>query len=929
MATPLSITKSGTRSVLVEALFNEIVSNTGNYYHFIGKALPWDTVDDIATAPENTVEYETATRERIVFMKKITSSDVAFIIPRYNWVSGHVYDMYDDYLGGKLVSDAIGSGTTSALSGDFSSIISEVGIGWTVEGEGIDEQTSILDITSSSIVLSKPIVGPVESISIINTAPSGAKALENSRFYVLTNERNVYKCLYNNKGAPSTVKPYSTTNEVIYTDDGYIWKFMYTIPNALANKFLTPEDMPVTTSLRSGYYSQGAINSVTIQSYGQTYLPTDQLSVIGDGHASESVYRIVGINVIDQGDGYLTEPVVVITPPYTTVDFLGESTAITGQYIKADNRIYRAISGGQLGITTPIHTAGTADSGNVPLLFVAAVPEFEVVIDDSKLQSIDLTGIVGRINLTSVGIGYDYLNPPSVTINDDTGTGATAFATVSPEGYLTRITISNRGVGYSPAATISIDAPPIVDAVWAELEIVSNGDIIQHLGNLYEVVSEGVLQELGTVPPTHVQGTLTNGDVELAYYGQAASAQVEIYYGFGYNNTPNLTIAPPVVHDTTWVAEGTATLGQIVKSSNNFYEVTTAGVYGINAPVHTSGTVSNGTAELEFIGKSAIASLELERTQASITPVIENGQIVNVVINDPGIGYTFAEIIIQSSSGINASIIPNLGIGDLNTRQAITEILSVPGTIEVIDVLNPGSEYTSESAVVTVTGDGTGCTASAIIERGRIARIDVLTPGVGYTKASVQIGTSSGRQAYARAIVSPYRGHGKNAVQELNAQTIALASTIASDKNQGFVVDNDYRQLGVIKDPALMGVQRRFTGFSASTCYNVTAIFTYSEINSDDTITDELGNRYVVIAKPTVEPAPGEAFPILLQSIDNVSPTDGELFIYSNGTLSATASKITQPDVDKYSGTILFIDNRSPFQPTDQQTIAIKTVIRL
>jgi hypothetical protein len=70
-------------------------------------------------------------------------------------------------------------------------------------------------------------------------------------YYVLTDDNQVYICLKqstNDEGVanPSTSKP-TTTNvgTVQKTADGYIWKFLYTIGGATANKFLSANYMPV------------------------------------------------------------------------------------------------------------------------------------------------------------------------------------------------------------------------------------------------------------------------------------------------------------------------------------------------------------------------------------------------------------------------------------------------------------------------------------------------------------------------------------------------------------------------------------------------------------------------------------------------------------------------------------------------------------
>ncbi len=66
-------------------------------------------------------------------------------------------------------------------------------------------------------------------------------------YYVMTDEYNVYKCLYNNKGAPSTIKPTGYSTSRFTTSDGYTWKYMYTVSLGEANKFLTSSFIPVKT----------------------------------------------------------------------------------------------------------------------------------------------------------------------------------------------------------------------------------------------------------------------------------------------------------------------------------------------------------------------------------------------------------------------------------------------------------------------------------------------------------------------------------------------------------------------------------------------------------------------------------------------------------------------------------------------------------
>ena len=47
-------------------------------------------------APGTTSYYENESRNRIISVKKITTTDVSYVVERIDWVSGTVYDMFED-----------------------------------------------------------------------------------------------------------------------------------------------------------------------------------------------------------------------------------------------------------------------------------------------------------------------------------------------------------------------------------------------------------------------------------------------------------------------------------------------------------------------------------------------------------------------------------------------------------------------------------------------------------------------------------------------------------------------------------------------------------------------------------------------------------------------------------------------------------------
>ena len=111
----------------------------------------------------------------------------------------------------------------------------------------------------------------------------------NYNFYVLTEDLNVYKCLWNNNGAESLYAPSGTSIDLIKTADGYIWKYLYSIRPELKN-FITNDYMPVdfldrlvyesgdlrnqqlAVELDAKYNGSGKLSSVVITQVGAPYL---------------------------------------------------------------------------------------------------------------------------------------------------------------------------------------------------------------------------------------------------------------------------------------------------------------------------------------------------------------------------------------------------------------------------------------------------------------------------------------------------------------------------------------------------------------------------------------------------------------------------------------------------------------------------------
>lgn len=1029
----LSIPKPGLKTAVIEALYNEILTNSNNYYYFLGKTLEYGDGDVLET-PEPTIKYAANTRDEMIFFKKITTADVSYIIPRYNWESGEVFDMYDDYIGHIINFTDMEYGTQSItvtaanhglVTGDVVNIT-----GATPNGYNGTHTVIAYSTNNFTVELTTADPGPWQTGGTIVTCSTlGSTLIETSKFYCVTDEFHVYKCLDNNYGAPSTVKPYSTTHRLLKLSDGYTWKYMYTIPVSSRNKFMTLTDMPVTTAIKNQYYSRGSITSVTINEYGTEYdIDDTSLEVFGNGRLTDNGLKINGVSINAPGTGYVTPPTVIIDPPYTFTAFETEEDYLLGQYVEHENNIYEVVSPGTSGLSSPTHTSSEpVYNGTVALKWAGRIATATATLDGDAVDTIVLDGIIGYVNITNPGYGYSDDPLPTISISGD-GVDADVIARVV-NTRIAGVTIVNRGTDYTNAS-VTIDPPRTDDDPWVSEATVALNDIISSSGKYYQVTNVDDGTTLGTFSPSHTEGVAVNGDVELTYVAADATAEVELYYGYGYNAQPTVIIgqspvktevigfeildvgqdyAGPAVtftdtgdlvtrtahgfvngdtvrfssittttgisinttyyvinktNDTFQVAltptgsaialtnNGTGSLSPLAAISAPNLSVEDGGVqaevsltvvggeitgvvidepgYGYTTPptITITSTTGSGFIANVNIGKNASGSVSTQSTKAKLIPIIENGQIVSVIAQDPGIGYTTASVVavMGGHTGVEAQLVANLSVGDLNTNQANIELLAVPGTVDAIKMTNGGSGYTSGAAIITIDGDGTGAEAEATVVGGIITKITMTNHGTGYTKASVSINApdeETGVQATARTIVSPPRGHSANSITELYAKDISLYSAISNEKNQGFTVANDYRQLGILKNPQNFSATTRFNSTVGSACYSVSANYTgVTTIDLDSLVVDSNDHEFRIVAATLGV----NKVTLLLQSLDNAAITSGQNLFYGEDTMTVT--NVTAPNVNKYSGNLIFIDNRNAFLPSDQETVSIKTAIR-
>lgn len=261
---------------------------------------------------------------------------------------------------------------------------------------------------------------------------------------------------------------------------------------------------------------------------------------------------------------------------------------------------------------------------------------------------------------------------------------------------------------------------------------------------------------------------------------------------------------------------------------------------------------------------------------------------------------------------------------DDGTIQWNVQQAAVNGAIYRIKVTSGGAGYTS-APTVSFEGNGSGAAATAVVSGGVVTSIVVTSIGSGYNYAKVVLtGGGSTTAATCRAIISPRFGHGKDPKTELNgvfAMTTARLS--GADGDGDFITGNDFRQLGILVDPYDYGT----TNIATATTMSATRSMTYSGAGGflvDQILTQSSNGAQAVI--------------------DSVNTSTNTIKFHQNastgykafsvgGTITTTAggtgviSTLDNPEVQPFTGKVIYLENRAPVSRATDQTEDIKLVV--
>jgi hypothetical protein len=369
--------------------------------------------------------------------------------------------------------------------------------------------------------------------------------------------------------------------------------------------------------------------------------------------------------------------------------------------------------------------------------------------------------------------------------------------------------------------------------------------------------------------------------------------------------------------------------------SNNFYVATEE----LNIYKCLQNNLSNGASTIKPTGTGTavieIADGSNSRATISVEPVstykFDTGFFASVTNS------TVMQLSTSANNSLNdlyvnstVFVVNNAGQGEQTTitqYDALLQRITVSPAFTVTPNTVSGYEVTPS---ISINGDGVSFKGRA---RGNathgVTEIVVTQQGSDFTIAGSTIvaNSSHGTGANATVIIGPVGGHGKNAIEELGGNRILIDTRISGNESGKFTTSNDFRQVGLLRDPLQTANTLAFfteslsdqsttltVGGVAGSFQSDEKIFTGSSLENstaNGVVVDFLNNNTLRINE------------VKGSFVDSTVVTGANTS--STGTISVDG--ISQPGMKPYSGDVLYIENRAKITRLQNQVEDFKIVL--
>ena len=323
------------------------------------------------------------------------------------------------------------------------------------------------------------------------------------------------------------------------------------------------------------------------------------------------------------------------------------------------------------------------------------------------------------------------------------------------------------------------------------------------------------------------------------------------------------------------------------------------------------------------------------------------------------------------------------------TDAAVRNNASSSGQLKIVTITDRGVGVGTANKVYTqipIKGDGSGGEATVTTNNdAKVSNVTVSNGGSDYTFGTLDLAAKGieGTTNPSFNVIIPHQGgHGADIYRELGAYNVLLYSRIENDTdNPDFVTGNQIARVGVIESPKAEGSTSNLAADKASAVYALKlAGAGYSGVtyNADDQITQTIGigstafGRVVsydqntgvlkywqdkfhcgfntdgtkntdptygfTMERFTADTGSGGSFNIIggsatlaIQTTFGSSANPGINTVINSRTYNLGQSFIkgvSQPEVKKYSGNIIYVDNRPSITRSTNQKEDIKVILQ-
>lgn len=479
--------------------------------------------------------------------------------------------------------------------------------------------------------------------------------------------------------------------------------------------------------------SQG-VTSVILDEPGSGYLTAPQVRAVGGTQGTEATFvsallsygGVHSVSVLNPGAGFTDVPITVVAPvgsgaapgaiTFKTVSVQAASAGLGYNVGDLINVV------GGTGVPTVVRVTATL-GGGVSSVVIDQAGNYSVLPTLSSVSTsttgtgsgCELNLVMGIASIAVLAAGFNYINPPLVTVSGGGGSGAQVTCVING-GTVSAFVILNAGSGYTSTPAVSItsglDAQVQLQLAPTGVDFITIVDAGSSLTDVPVVTldSQGVDALAGVVTLKVTSAQIVNGGVDYSQgdqllvsggaYTQSCVIQVLTV------NTSGQIITFNIINNGSYV-------GVPILAANNVLGGSGSGAsFDLSMGVNTIQVQDGG------VGYVAPPRVIISGTGegAQAISVLNADSVSEIIVTASGAGYTtIPGVLITSGSGAQA-------VAFLN-----------PTGVGQIQITDPGSGYVVAPIVSIQGGGGSGATADAVIQSGEVVDIIITDPGIGYT----------------------------------------------------------------------------------------------------------------------------------------------------------------------------------------------------